>query len=296
MKKAARMCDQEIICVLGMHRSGTSLLTRILNLIGVDLGPTEGLTTEPIAANPKGYWEHHQLTAISDAILKRYGGSWDKPPLLPRGWETDGAIDDLRDRAEQLIRDQFAEVPLWGWKDPRTCLTLPFWQRLLPNLRYIICLRNPVDVARSLEQRDRLSAEMSSNLWITYVSFALRYSDGKPRLMIFYEDIMNDGLRELQRLAEFLGRPERAEQADVKEAVQEFIDPGLQHQRASISDVAAGSRSELCARALYISHRISASFSRNENSREGLDSSINDALEALSQYARRAADYFSEPK
>ena len=84
------MCNQDIICVLGMHRSGTSLLARILNLIGVDLGPDEVLTTEPVADNPKGYWEHHEITAISDAILKRHGGSWDEPPLLPPGWETAG--------------------------------------------------------------------------------------------------------------------------------------------------------------------------------------------------------------
>ena len=78
-------------------------------------------------------------------------------------------IDDVRQRAQALIQDQFAEAQMWGWKDPRTCLTLPFWQQLLPNMRYIICLRNPVDVARSLEQRDSLSAEESSNLWLAYV-------------------------------------------------------------------------------------------------------------------------------
>src|SRR5258706_8380174 len=80
MTRTTEVYDQDIICVLGMHRSGTSLLARILNLLGVDLGPAEVLTTEPIAHNPKGYWEHHEITAISDAILKRYGGSWDEPP------------------------------------------------------------------------------------------------------------------------------------------------------------------------------------------------------------------------
>lgn len=61
---------QDIVCILGMHRSGTSALTRVLNLIGVDLGSEEILTTEPVADNPKGYWEHGEITAISDAILK----------------------------------------------------------------------------------------------------------------------------------------------------------------------------------------------------------------------------------
>lgn len=240
-------------------------MTRVLNLIGVDLGSEELLTTEPVADNPKGYWEHNEITSISDAILKRYGGSWDEPPLLPPGWETSAAIDDLRHHAQQLIQDQFAEVQLWGWKDPRSCLTLPFWQQLLPDMRYIICLRNPVDVARSLEHRDSFSAEKSSNLWLTYVSSALNHSEGKPRLVIFYEDLMDDCLRELQRLAEFLGKPERAKHVDVQEAVQEFIEKGLQHYRASVVQATASPRIALRARALYIAQRISVSFGRKRD-------------------------------
>jgi hypothetical protein len=280
-----------------MHRSGTSLLTRILNLVGVDLGPVEGLTTEPVAANPTGYWEHHQLTAISDAILKRYGGNWDRPPMLPPGWETSAAIDDLRQHAQQLIDDQFGDVQLWGWKDPRTCLTLPFWQQLLPEMRYVICLRNPVDVARSLEHRDCLSAELSFKLWLTYVSTALRHSDGKARLVIFYEDLMDDAFRELRRLAEFLGKAERAKLREAQEAVQDFIDRGLQHYHASTVHAAAGSTSELCARALFIAQRISASFSRGEiNEQQKLNEQICNALDALSRYSAQASDHFAEPK
>jgi hypothetical protein len=219
------------------------------------LGSAEELTTEPAAYNPKGYWEHNGLTSISDAILHRYGGSWDKPPLLPPGWETAAAIDDLREHAQQLIQDQFAELQLWGWKDPRSCLTLPFWQRLLPDMRYIICLRNPVDVACSLEHRDGLAAEKSLYLWLTYVCSALNHSEGKPRLLIFYEDLMDDCLRELQRLADFIGKHERAKQVEVQEAVQEFTEPELQHYRATIRPVQARSRIDLCARALYIALR-----------------------------------------
>ena len=281
---------QDIVCILGMHRSGTSALTRVLNLIGVDLGSEEVLTTEPVADNPKGYWEHGEITAISDAILKRYGGSWDEPPLLPSGWETAPAIDDLRQQAQQLIQNQFAGIQLWGWKDPRTCLTLPFWQQLLPNMRYIICLRNPVDVARSLEQRDSLSAEKSSNLWLTYISSALSHTEGKPRLLIFYEDLMDDCLRELPRLAGFLGKPERAEQVAVQEAVQGFIEAGLQHYRASIVQAVASVRIDLRARALYLAQRISVSFGRREiNEQQELDQ-IYQALDALSHYSFQASD------
>jgi hypothetical protein len=139
-------------------------------------------------------------------------------------------------------------------------------------MRYIICLRNPVDVARSLEHRDGLSAKRSSNLWLTYVSSALNHTEGKPRLVVFYEDLMDDCLREMQRLAEFLGKPERAKQVDVQGAVQEFIEKGLQHYRASIMDATTSPGIDLRARALYIAQRISVSIGRKEiNEQQDLD-------------------------
>src|SRR5262245_51351041 len=132
---------QRIVCVLGMHRSGTSLLARLLNLLGVELGENHLLNNEPVSANPKGHWEHRELSAINDALLDHYGGTWDKPPQFPSGWQNDPALYDLRLRAHTLVNDQFRDYTLWGWKDPRTCLTLPFWQELLSELHYLICLR-----------------------------------------------------------------------------------------------------------------------------------------------------------
>lgn len=279
--------NQDIVCVLGMHRSGTSLLTRILNLLGVDLGSYEFLTTEPVAANPKGYWEHRELTAINDAILKKHGGSWDNPPLLTPGWETAASLDDLKNQAQKLIRDQFATASLWAWKDPRSCLTLPFWQQLFPNMRYIVCLRNPVDVARSLESRDNFSFSKSSNLWFTYVSSALNHSGGKPRLVVFYEDVVDDCLRELRRLAEFLGEPERAEPVDVQEAVQEFVETGLQHYRVPIEEALANPRIDSRARALYLAQRISVSLGRKSGP-QVLDNEIYKTLNSLTQHSFQA--------
>lgn len=63
------------VCVLGMHRSGTSLITRVLNLLGVYLGPEEHLITAN-ADNPKGFWEHDLFKRRNDEILERLGGTW----------------------------------------------------------------------------------------------------------------------------------------------------------------------------------------------------------------------------
>src|SRR5437870_8336735 len=149
MFDATSPTGKQIICVLGMHRSGTSLITRVLSLLGMYLGPSEHLM-KPNQFNPKGFWEHQSIVDLDDEILKRLEGSWCDPPSFSAGWEGSSQFADLRQQARALIQNDFDAAMCWGWKDPRTCLTLPFWKQLLPPLRYVICLRNPVDVARSL--------------------------------------------------------------------------------------------------------------------------------------------------
>jgi hypothetical protein len=73
------------------------------------------------------------------------------PPLLSDGWELRPDLEDRRQRARKLVEREFGEVGLWGWKDLAICLTLAFWQTLLPHVRYVICIRNPLD-AISMER------------------------------------------------------------------------------------------------------------------------------------------------
>ena len=151
-----------IVCVLGMHRSGTSVATRLMNLLGVDLGAEEHLLG-PRPDNPKGFWEYKPILDLNEEILGRLGGNWHEPPPLPPGWEMAAELADLRQKARDLVARTFASAD-WGWKDPRTCLTLPFWKQILPPALYIICLRSPVEVAASLQKRDGFSVEKSIRL------------------------------------------------------------------------------------------------------------------------------------
>ena len=73
-----------VICTLGMHRSGTSLVSRLLNLLGVHLGPAQAIANQG-QDNLKGYWEHLPLSQLNDEILAQFGGRWDAPPAFPRG-------------------------------------------------------------------------------------------------------------------------------------------------------------------------------------------------------------------
>ena len=240
-----------IVCLLGMHRSGTSLVTRLVNAMGVDLGPAEHLM-KATEENPRGFWEHHVMRDLNDEILSRFGGTWHEPPVLRAGWASDARLADVRRRARAVVRDEFSGRPAWGWKDPRTCLTLPFWQQLLPPMRYVICLRNPLDVARSLEKRDRFPVEKSHALWLRYVRSSLEHTTGLPRLFTFYDDLVTDGPAEARRLSRFVWEGGVDEPPGAGAAVTDVLDKDLQHHRASAVEVSGDPQLAFPSKAVYL--------------------------------------------
>src|SRR6185312_12242151 len=77
------------ILVLGMHRSGTSAVTRVLNLLGADLGSR---LVAPAADNPAGFWEHADAVKINDDLLQALGRTWYDMRDMPANWlESDAA-------------------------------------------------------------------------------------------------------------------------------------------------------------------------------------------------------------
>ncbi len=250
-----------IVCILGMHRSGTSLLARILNLLGVDLGPEAHLVS-PAAANPKGFWEHRPIVKVNQAIFNRLKVKSYYSPEFTSQWENSFALDDLRAQALEIVKQDFENADLWGWKDPRTCLTLPFWQKLLPPMKYVFCLRNPVEVARSLERRDGLALEKGIYFWLVYMKHALEHTAVQQRIFLNYTSVMEDR-RELRRLSEFIGKPERAEHRDVQEAIQNFIDKSLRHHHAPMLDADKADESNARSQAIYKAQRVYAELAQD---------------------------------
>ena len=146
-------------------------------------------------------------------------------------------------------------LPVWGWKDPRTCLTLPFWQSVIGSIRYVICIRNPDAVFASLSRRDHMSSAKAERLWLTHVQSSLAHTSGQPRLFVFYDDIMHDWAPEVRRIAAFIGCPERADDPDVLAAVGTFLDRELCHHRMTIEDLAANQRVSFAVSGLYLALR-----------------------------------------
>lgn len=230
------------ICVLGPGRTGTSLTARLLGLAGVYLGAEgELLSRTGIPANPRGFWEHRGLARVNQRVLRRLGGSWSEPPPLPPGWEASAELEPEREEARALLREVFGGQALWSWKDSRNSLTLPFWQRLLAEddwrVRYLICLRNPLDVAASLSPPRPLSKREAMDLWTLYVASALVNTSGRPRLLLPYERYFRDWRATVGRLLDFAGCPMPAPGSEEEARLREFTEDGLWRHRTPAPEV-----------------------------------------------------------
>lgn len=160
----------------------------------------------PQSDNPDGFWEHLGFVALNDELLDALGGAWDLPPKTNENL-SDKRLDPLRMKAQLLI-EKFDSATVWGWKDPRNSLILPFWEHLLPGLRTLIIVRNPLEVAYSMRKRNGTSYAFGLRLWEIY-NRRLIEEAGKPdRLVTHYDLFFENPENELRRIANFIGLPD----------------------------------------------------------------------------------------
>lgn len=196
------------VCIAGMHRSHTSMVARMLHVIGISIGSADNFLPAS-ADNAEGYWEDSRFVDLNDEILRRLGGTWRHPPDLEPGWSLDSRFHDLREKASTL-RDPDHSPKLWGWKDPRNCLTFEFWARTYPDLKCVLCLRHPLEVAQSLFDRvylrlDYIPVPAGIDLWQVYNDQILAAAAPEQLLVTHGTSYYFDPRAELKRVANFLG-------------------------------------------------------------------------------------------
>lgn len=208
------------IVVAGMHRSGTSLVTRVLNLLGLELGDHDALIP-PSRNNPHGYWENRHIVATNDNVLAKLGGSWKHPPSSPKQWYADPHLQELRSEAFKVLSESFPNDADIVLKDPRFSLLLPFWRTVTPVSATLVCIRDPAEVAQSLGKRDGLDPAAAAELWITYVVEAL--ANDSNATVVCFQDWLRDPLGTARHIAESLDLPPPDESQAA--SIASFIDP-----------------------------------------------------------------------
>lgn len=220
------------VVILGMHRSGTSALTNLMNLLGCYAG-SQGDFVQAHESNPRGHWERKDVWALNQEILHK----------LERTWYsiTDTDIDTLDEedrasfetRARELIRKLEPHAP-WVIKDPRLCVLFPIWKRVLANSVIIIMHRHPGEVAVSLQQRNNFPTQFSIALWEAHVVASLRHSKGLPRIVVSHKELLSDPVTLAGRLRRELsacgvGPLQEPEEREIRNV----IDPNLYRARIS---------------------------------------------------------------
>lgn len=205
MENGARETLGAPVCIAGMHRSGTSTIAQLLYRCGLYLGP-EGDLFAPKDENPDGYWENKNFVGVNEKILRAYRSGWDLPFSPEEGWQEDERLRPVRAEAERVL-EVFEERDTWGWKDPRNSLTLPFWISLLPDMRVLVCLRNPLEVALSLRKRGNSSYAFGLNLWEVYYRRLYEALPADRYVVTHYEAYFYRPKEELRRVLDALRFP-----------------------------------------------------------------------------------------
>jgi len=223
---------QPIVVILGMHRSGTSLIANFMHAIGVDIGQDRAPADEWNAA---GYWESRTIFQIHEKILKQLNCTWKNPPMhLPVNWWRNSNIQQLKSGLVEFVHSECDRTDkIWGFKDPRTAILLPLWQEIFDELQlepiYVLSVRYPGSVAASLRRRDGLSFSHSQALWLRTNLGALSHTRNHLLGVVDYDRWFESGLEQARTVIDSLNLSRSIDQAQIAEALDRVILPRLRH-------------------------------------------------------------------
>lgn len=209
------------VIVLGMHRSGTSLLGSLVQSLGVDMGENLHPADEH---NPAGYFEDRTCVDIQDRMLAALGqqpwhGAKGMAPLAPLWWRRPEMLPLVAELEQWLDLRIRTATRIWGVKDPRTTRFLPLWNELLTKRgiqpRYLLAVRDPAEVVSSIRARDGAKAKHVYSTWLRFNMEALLHAGADLVGVFSYSRWFEDGQLQMQRLAQAL---------DVQTAPQQLAD------------------------------------------------------------------------
>jgi hypothetical protein len=243
-----------IVLVLGMHRSGTSLCSHLLSAPDVDMTdkiPGQSATS-PTPENPRGPWERSEIVEFHGRILglfnRDYFGRF-HDFALPVAWWADPRVAQIRREIIGFLEKRMGDS-YFGFKDPRTMRLMPVWHQILNELKLtpkvVLCLRNPAQVARSLNARDGLDRAIGEYRWLVRMIDFFRYASNFASCAVEYEEWFDNPAATIEKLQKFVDLSWQQSAADLSLLLSGIIDP-----TARRDDPARREASQPLVRTLY---------------------------------------------
>ena len=244
--------ERTAIIVAGMHRSGTSVTTRIVNLLGAQLA--RELIPADIG-NERGHWESRAVQDLHNRLLAALGSDLYSPVNIPAGWFGSAAARQWIARIRDLLAEEYPASTFFVLKDPRIALFLPLWSEAMRQSaivpRFVLPFRHPDAVATSLEVRERaldsgnaLPHAQGVAVWLRYVLAAEKFTRGQARTFVAFDTLLADWRAEFARMGRQLGIDwPNWQHADA--GIDDFLDAG---GRSHATDAPANDAAGICQR------------------------------------------------
>jgi len=222
--------------ILGMHRSGTSVMARMCNLLGYDLGQDLLL---PRDDNESGFWENAAFVHIHEKMLDELCVDWSDYIPLEDNWDQQPGLSKLKQDLVSACEAQFTEGNHWCIKDPRISRLFPVWLSICQDLdlapRVILMFRHPAAVAASVNRRNKIPHQDALLAWLAYTLDSIEYSDGSLRTFVSFESLQSDWRGVAEETLNDLGLQRTVSLDEIKEEMDSFFDFSLIHHDADIS-------------------------------------------------------------
>jgi len=252
---------QRAVLIIGAGRSGTSIVARASQAVGIDLGDD---FKPPSRKNPTGFFEDAELLRLSKKLRRALGLRPDSLRLLDDEIWQSPIVTPFYEAFEDSIRTRFGQTTIWGFKYARTMRLLPFWINLFERMgieaSYIMPIRNPLSVARSRAKLDghRGTQENSDLEWLVNVIPYFNKVKGSPLVLVDYDKLMQDPTEQLGRVSRTLALPmSDIIHRQIDEFSNQFLKPKLQHTHFSMNELASDSRIHPLIKQFYpLLHRL----------------------------------------
>lgn len=191
---AENMGKKVCTLILGMDRSGGSVLASCLKLLGFNPGD---LVMKGSKAEQSEYFENKDITLVHDILLRDLGCTWDMIGSFPTGWEESQEARKASNTLSDILNSQFLnrDVP-FVIRDPRISRLMPLWDRVLADMNVrsslILVMRHPMEVAKALQKRQSFDLLKSHLLWLLYNREAFAACRNREYIWVTFDQLLAD--------------------------------------------------------------------------------------------------------